>query len=72
MRDVPSLFRGKLVGSDIEAFIDLHGVAIDDCAFEFLSKFDRGCTLAHSGGSENDDEILRVQFLSKETEAEGS
>jgi hypothetical protein len=72
VRDILSLFRGKLVRSDVKASIDLPGVAINNCAFESLSKFDRGYTFTHTSGSENDDEILRKQFLSKEIEAEGS
>ena len=60
VRDIPALFKGKLIRADIESTIDLHGIAVDDFPVERLSQGEGKAAFSHRGGAENKQEIFFI------------
>ena len=58
MRDIVSFIWGDFICPDIKAFVDLHGIAVDDFAPEFSGEFDRGRTFSNPSGPQDDDQIF--------------
>ena len=58
-----ALGRGcRLVGADVEAAVNLDGIAADDLAPETQGQVDGYPALADGGRAEDDDDVARVRF----------
>jgi hypothetical protein len=51
MGDVFSLMEGGLIRADIESFVNLHRIAVDDFSMEFFRQEDGCGAFSDSGGS---------------------
>jgi len=58
MRDALSFIRGDFICSDIEAFVDLHGIAVNDLTPCFFGEVHRDGTFSNPCGPQDDDEIF--------------
>lgn len=69
MGNVVAFVERRLGRGDVESFVDLHGVGVDDLAVEPLGQMDGELGFAHRCGTENDHErrrrVAKVRHLQK-------